>query len=244
MIRQSGSRGPVAAVLTMLILACGPAWAQHPSSHASPHASPPHGGGATPGAGAHQHLDGRFAHNQYYYNRGYTVHQPPSGAGSLGEFRGRDGGRYWLHGGQWYRWNHGGWVIWGAPIGLFIPFLPFYFTTVWWDGIPYYYADDTYYQWNAAQHEYEVVTPPDGIESDGSTEGPSGTGPIIYPKNGQSAQQQDKDRSECHQWAVGQSHFDPSASAAAAHGATDAGKRNDYYRALAACLEGRGYTVK
>lgn len=32
----------------------------------------------------------------------------------------------------------------------------------------------------------------------------------FYPKSGQSAEQQDRDRYECHQWAVGQSGFDPS----------------------------------
>jgi len=33
---------------------------------------------------------------------------------------------------------------------------------------------------------------------------------MIYPAKGQSAEQQDKDRYECHRWAVGQSGFDPS----------------------------------
>jgi hypothetical protein len=33
---------------------------------------------------------------------------------------------------------------------------------------------------------------------------------FIYPKNGQSQQKQDKDRYECHTWAVQQTGFDPS----------------------------------
>jgi OmpA family protein len=33
---------------------------------------------------------------------------------------------------------------------------------------------------------------------------------FIYPKNGQSLQKQDKDRYECHTWAVQQTGFDPS----------------------------------
>jgi hypothetical protein len=33
--------------------------------------------------------------------------------------------------------------------------------------------------------------------------------PVIYPAKGQSAQQQDKDRYECHDWARGQSGYDP-----------------------------------
>ena len=32
---------------------------------------------------------------------------------------------------------------------------------------------------------------------------------FLYPKKGQSAEQQDKDKYECHQWAVGQTGFDP-----------------------------------
>jgi hypothetical protein len=140
---------------------------------------------------------------------------------------------------------------------------------------------------------------------------------FMYPAKGQSAAQQDKDRYECHRWAVGQTGFDPSrpqsASAGvppppqhppaqgqvvrgAARGAVlgtvggaiagnpgkgaaigaatggmaggfrriDANRqhaaaqqryasdqanavnsaRNRYYRAMAACLQGRGYTVQ
>lgn len=37
----------------------------------------------------------------------------------------------------------------------------------------------------------------------------------IYPAKGQSQQQQDKDRYECHTWAVQQSGFDPSTASAA-----------------------------
>ena len=34
--------------------------------------------------------------------------------------------------------------------------------------------------------------------------------PMIYPAKGQSQTQQDKDRYECHTWAVKQTGFDPS----------------------------------
>lgn len=136
----------------------------------------------------------------------------------------------------------------------------------------------------------------------------------VYPSNGQSAEQTDRDRYECHMWAVNQSHFDPSMVSAdqaphvtvvtsppgantaagaitgAVLGAAVSTPRNapggalvgavagamlgaaadaqnqqqakqaqqqydreyaehvrpaeDYRRALSACLEGRGYTVK
>jgi hypothetical protein len=201
-----------------------------------------HGGSAHLTGGAHQHLDARFSHNQYYYDRGYMVNRPP--AGGLGEFRGPDGGRYWLHGGHWYRWDRGGWVVWGAPLGLFIPFLPFYFTTVWWDGIPYYYANDAYYLWNETQHGYEVVTPPAGMESSGATQGPLTSELMVYPKNGQTTQQQKTDRDECHRWAVSQSGYDPTAPGANGASSEVAARRIEHFRAEAACLEGRGYSVK
>jgi hypothetical protein len=35
------------------------------------------------------------------------------------------------------------------------------------------------------------------------------SGPYIYPSKGQTQQQQDRDKYECNQWAVGQSGFDP-----------------------------------
>ncbi len=38
---------------------------------------------------------------------------------------------------------------------------------------------------------------------------------FMYPARGQSQQQQDRDRYECHSWAVGQTGFDPSRATAA-----------------------------
>ena len=134
-------------------------------------------------------------------------------------------------------------------------------------------------------------------------------GPVIYPAKGQSPEQQNKDKGECHVWAVQQSGFDPAnaqasapppqqpppaggrakgaakgaavgaaggaiagdagtgAAAGAAMGTMAGGKKQreqakqqqaqgqqqqqaageaqtNYNRAVAACLEGRGYTVK
>jgi hypothetical protein len=51
----------------------------------------------------------------------------------------------------------------------------------------------------------------------------------MYPKNGQSAQQQATDQHECEQWATQQ-----------AHGATTG---SDFRRAMVACIDGRGYSV-
>jgi hypothetical protein len=58
---------------------------------------------------------------------------------------------------------------------------------------------------------------------------------FIYPRQGQSAEQQTRDRGECNSWAAGQTGHDANSGAS-----TDP----DYQRALGACLDGRGYTVK
>jgi hypothetical protein len=52
----------------------------------------------------------------------------------------------------------------------------------------------------------------------------------MYPKNGQSDEQQSNDKRECQQWASSQ------AGGGAANG-------SDYRRAMMACLEGRGYSA-
>jgi Domain of unknown function (DUF4136) len=52
---------------------------------------------------------------------------------------------------------------------------------------------------------------------------------FMYPKNGQSEQQQATDRRECEQWAAQQ-----------AHGATTGA---DFRRAMIACAQGRGYSA-
>jgi hypothetical protein len=130
------------------------------------------------------------------------------------------------------------------------------YATYWWGGTPYYYTNDVYYTWNSGYNGYVVTDPPpaDGTASapaDGSygsaepgssssDSGSSGgsTEVYAYPKSGQSDEQQATDRYECHKWAVAQSGFDPT------HGAQASGSAADYRRAMAACLDGRGYSAK
>jgi hypothetical protein len=50
----------------------------------------------------------------------------------------------------------------------------------------------------------------------------------MYPKNGQSEEQQSADKRECQQWAAGQA---------------GASNSDDYRRAMMACVEGRGYSA-
>jgi hypothetical protein len=189
---------------------------------------------------AHQHFDTRFSHNHAYFDHGYTVHEPPHTGYGL-DF-GHD--HYWYDRGQWYRRGDLGWVVVGAPLGAFVSVLPSFYTTVWLGGVPYYYADDTYYTWNGVRNEYEVVAPPAGIDSAGTTQPPASDSIFVYPKNGQSSQQQASDRYECYHSAVQQTGYDPTQAHGGVPPEAAPGKRSDYNRADAACLDARGYSVK
>jgi hypothetical protein len=168
-------------------------------------------------------------------------HAGVAGRAGYGGYRGGYGGYGWRGGyGGWRGgWGCCGWGWgWGLGLGLYFATLPLYYQTYWWGGVPYYYADNTYYTWDPNVRQYVTVAPPDGVSAQNGGV-PQGTDLIAYPKNGQSAEQQSRDKFECHQWAVGQSGYDPTTGAAA-----PATKRSDYMRAQAACLEGRGYSVQ
>jgi hypothetical protein len=184
------------------------------------------GGGGRAGGGAHAVAGGHYG--------GYR-------GGGYGGYRGGYGYGGWR--GGYGGWGWGGWGWGGLGLGLYFASLPFYYDTYYWGGVPYYYADNTYYIYDPNQKQYETVAPPQGVQDEASAAngGTAGAPPdiIAYPKNGQSADQQAKDKFECHQWAAGQTGFDPTQGSSAA----PANKRNDYMRAQAACLEGRGYSV-
>ena len=63
---------------------------------------------------------------------------------------------------------------------------------------------------------------------------------FMYPQRAQSEQQEAVDRDQCYQWAMNQMGYDPSGASA---GLT-ATQVNDYYRAMEACLDARGYSVR
>lgn len=154
------------------------------------------------------------------------------------------GRHYYFYGGVWYMLDALGFVVISAPMGLFLTVLPPYYTTVWFDGVPYYYADDTYYQWDSDMNGYVVVSPPEGAQpgTPPTQVNPPSEDLYIYPRNGQSADQQAADRYECHMWAGGQTGFDP-AKPSGLPADQLASKTRQYYRALTACLEARGYSV-
>lgn len=224
------------------VLSIGAAQADPPHDHDRGRFDGPRGGERRPGW---DHMDGRYNHNQYYPSRGFYVHDLPRERVIIG---GPRGGRYWYSGGVWYGPGPGGFVVIGAPIGVFVPVLPPYYTTVWVGGVPYYYANDTYYAWRDSNQQYEVVDPP-GDPNAASTEAPppppSPNGDVfVYPKNGQSDEEQSRDKYECHKWAQGESGFDPTQPNGGVSPDQTNSRRAAYQRAMGACLEGRGYSVK
>jgi hypothetical protein len=131
-----------------------------------------------------------------------------------------------------------------APrIGFTVAVLPPYYTTLWLGGFPYFYADGAYFMWRERERHYEVVEAPAGAET---SRAPASTPDdlFVYPKQGQSEEVQSKDRYECHRWAVDQTTYDPTQPAAGLSRDDARAKRDDYRRAMTACLESRGYTVR
>jgi hypothetical protein len=216
----------------------------------------------------HEFLDSRFHYDHYYPPRGYAFAVLPP-AHRVVVF---GGVRYYFAGGVWYRHAGVNFVVVAPPIGVVVPALPPFDATVWVGGLPYYYANSVYY--TQSPRGYVVVQePPSNViveqppsnaagqqPNHGVVElGPSnavpppppganiGPGPagqlFIYPRKGQSQAQQAKDRNACDTWAVSQTGYDPSSQSGNAGNQTDT-KLADYQRALGACLDGRGYTVK
>jgi hypothetical protein len=218
----------LALCASMALATSAPAFAQHGGGHV--------GGGHGGYGGWHGGYGG--------WHGGY--------GGWHGGYGGWHGGYGGWRGGWYggYRGWYGGWGPWGwggLGLGLYFATLPYYYSTYWWGGVPYYYADYTYYRWDPGVGQYETVAPPaevqDQIGAPGAVAAGGATassGLIAYPKNGQSEEQLGKDKFECHRWAVGQTGFDPTEP----RGGAAPGNRSNYLRAQAACLEGRGYSVK
>jgi hypothetical protein len=66
---------------------------------------------------------------------------------------------------------------------------------------------------------------------------------FLYPKNGQSSDQQAHDRYDCYRFAVAQSGFDPM-RAWGTPPASAGEMQSDYDRAQSACFEARGYSSR
>jgi len=253
-IRNGFGIGGAVALAASLMVAVAPALAQ---DHGGFHGGGPHGGG-----GHFQgHGFGGAPHAHYAVPSHWAGMHPNWGGGPrVGGAWVRPWGPRWVPhywgGGYWHGafWPH---VYLGWDFPWFLAALPIGYSTYYWGGVPYYYWQGVYYAWNPDYDSYVVTDPPPvtgGVE-DGATAPPPAAGQAtvppgqegamslyVYPKNGQSEQQTADDRYQCHEWAVGQTGYDPTNSANSSQAAT--ATPDNYKRAMTACLDARGYTVK
>ncbi len=216
----------------------------------------------------HEFLDSRYHHNHYYPPHSYAFAALPP-AHRVVVFGGT---QYFFASGVWYHHVGVNFVVVAPPVGIVVPVLPPYYTTLWVGRVPYYYANNVYY--TQSPQGYVVVQEPPSkvIVEQQSTNpvvqqpsnvvelGPSNTNAqptpstnavqepegqlFIYPSKGQSQAQQAKDRNACHSWAASQTGYDPATQSGNVPEDQTSGQVANYQRALGACLEGRGYTVK
>jgi hypothetical protein len=111
--------------------------------------------------------------------------------------------------------------------------------------VPYYYADDVYYDWNGTAGAYQEVQPPAGLAEQIDAQAPVVTELFVFPNGDQSNEQLARDQQACHDWAVQQAGFDPHPAAPSTRAFDrSAAKRASYLRAEGACLEARDYSVE
>jgi hypothetical protein len=215
----------------------------------SPDGPPSERGARGPGAdGRPQHqagyrIDNAHGHGHSYPVYGHVVRAlPPQSRVVVWS-----GVNYGFYNGVWYAPGQRGHVVVQPPYGIWVSDLPLFRTVVVIGGLTYLYANGAYYR-ERSLGGYEVVAPPQTLGDVVPSAGPAvavtaAARVFIYPRMGQSAEQQASDEYECHRWAVSQSSFDPTIAATGSAGA-DTSRRGDYQRARVACLEGRNYTVR
>jgi len=165
-----------------------------------------------------------------------VAHGAGGGHGGTGHGAGHGRGHHragW-HGerGASSRYRSGGQGGWSLPgLGFYFVSIPSYCKLIYWQGVPYYYADDLYYQWNGTVGAYEQVQPPAGLAE--NTEAPVLRDLFVFPNGDQTIEQLERDREECHWWAADQVGLDPKVAAS----------RANYLRADGDCLEARDYSV-
>jgi len=182
--------------------------------------------------------DRRFQHNHTYPRVGVQIERLPARRPPI---RYRDKS-YFYFSGTWYIPSGPRYVVVRPPIGIVVPTLPSFYTTIWIGGIPYYYANDIYYVWRPDLNGYQVAEAP---LKEGESPPPVVADELyIYPKEGQSSEKQAEDRYACHRWGVEQTNYDPTQPPGNLPVSELSRLRTEYQRAMKACLEGRGYSVR
>lgn len=102
----------------------------------------------------HWIYDGRHHLDHYYPVPGYAVTALPPDFLALNFGR----QRLFFQAGVWYQPRGRAFVVVRPPLGVRLPVLPPAYATVWFAGVPYYYANETYYV--SAPGGYAVADPP------------------------------------------------------------------------------------
>ncbi len=143
------------------------------------------------------------------------------------------GKSYFYSAGRFYRKANGSYVVINAPIGVVVPVLPDGYVSFGIGINRFFYFQGIYYRHRI--DGYEVIEEPPQAQqalASGSDK------MIIYPAGGQTVEQLDRDKYECHVWAVEEASFDPTDPN------SDPLLRADYQRAMGACMEARNYVVR
>jgi hypothetical protein len=185
---------------------------------------------------------GRPDNAHYYPPPGHVVRTLPRGYHEAHHHR----DRYYYYSGVWYRPYGAYYRVVAPPIGVSVSWLPDFYTTLWFGGVPYYYANSVYYAPRASGAGYVVTEPPSGAaaRSEAVVSAAGSDEIFVYPRQSQSEATLARDRYECHRWAVSQTGFDPSQAGGGVTEPQYETGRSDYRRAITACLEARGYTVR
>jgi hypothetical protein len=237
------------------------------------------GGHAGGGGGGHYATQHYAAHGGGYggyaggraTGYGGGAHTAVAARGAVGYGgRGFERGGYGGYGGA--RWGGGYWggrfwpgVYYGAGFAWFLPVLPLYCSTFWWNSVPYYYYNDAYYTWSPTADGYVATDPPPAATSGDAQPGapsdsPSATyggagpgndatapqGPSSAPAGGGGGGGGDnvfaypaKGQSEAQQ-ATDRMQCDQWASSQTGGAAGSP----DFRRAVIACYNGRGYSAQ
>jgi hypothetical protein len=125
---------------------------------------------------------------------------------------------------------------WYGGLGGFLPGLIIGGALGWSLAPRYYYP---YYP-----PSYYNLPPPEENQPPQSLDQGAENRMFIYPRQGQSEGQQAMDFDVCHGWAVNQTGFDPKRPPEGPPDAQRSQQSTDYLRAISACLDARGYTLR
>lgn len=172
---------------------------------------------------------------QVFHRIGHRIHILPNKHKSM-TVRGI---KYFYHAGVFYQRASAGFVVVTSPVGAHINALGRGFISFQVGARRYFHVNATYYIRDKKTKEYIVIDKPKGAPGQLVAANKPTSGKIfIYPRENQKKAKQGQDRYECHLWAVEKSGLDPS------HSEYLTEDKGDYHRAITACLEGRGYTVR